>query len=264
MQLTASELTILDSLSPEDQYYIRLRLSKRFDEMDRNELTRACLDVITRFHFDISAKTTEAQILQAQTLLLIDELRGDAKKLTLPELKEIFRLGAREEYGQFFGACGKTYHQFIKAWLSNPKRQVALNNFYEAVNGRKAIAEKPGFTDEDFFRWCENSYQKFLKRGEVPETLFVSYDYIKKYTGKETLMLKEDWTKIRDIAIKAYKEKIKNSSIREQAMKWKLCITEGHKDFNKLLSWCVKDAAVKVYFERLKAKGLGSIREDIN
>lgn len=254
MELVKSEpeKQAFQSLNDIQQYYVRLKLEPPIAAIkSQSDIKRACLDIITKSMMDNSPNgQTDTKILQFQTETLYNELSGKFKSLTLSEIKEAFRLGIRGETGPFFGMCAKTYHQFIKHWFEREERGKAWELYISKVNGWK-LAEKPALDKSFFFRACEKAFTRYRERKEMPEVPFSLYDFIKEYTGEETLIDRLDYPKIKIEAERIYKEKIKHSALKEMAREWKLIADETHPDFNKVYANSIKEVATKYYFESL-------------
>nr|WP_298656324.1 hypothetical protein [uncultured Flavobacterium sp.] len=173
-------------------------------------------DIIQLSHFEITTNTEkltkEMLFLQAQALR--NELKGKFEALTLPEVKEAFRLGIRGEAGQYFGMCAKTYHQFIKWYFELPERGKAWTAHLDYERS-KVQAEKPVWYTPEFYRNAAiNAFKDYKESGRMPYTAAAMYNVIKEHLGVETLILKEDWKQIQIEAQRSYEFKLKDESIK--------------------------------------------------
>lgn len=258
---TEPEKQAFASLNDIQQYYVRLKSEPAIQHIkSENEIKRACLEIITRAMMDQSPNgQPDSKILQFQTQVLFNELSGKYKSLTLSEIREAFRIGIRGETGPYFGLCAKTYHQFIKHWFEREERGKAWELYISKVNGWK-LAEKPALSKQFFFDACERAFTKYRERKEMPEVPFCLYDFIKEYTGEETLIDRLDYPKIKAEALKLYTDKIKHSALKEMAKGWKLIADETNQDFNRVYANSIKHIATKYYFQSLIEQGKTTIK----
>lgn len=258
---TEPEKEAFNSLNDIQQYYVRLKSEPSILHIkNESEVKRACLEIITKAMMDQSPNgQPDEKILQFQSQVLFNELTGKYKSLTLSELREAFRLGIRGETGPYFGLCAKTYSQFIKWWFDKDERGKAWQIYIDKVNGWK-VAEKPALGKDFFYRACEKAYTKYRERKEMPEVPFCLYDFIKEYTGLETLVDRLEWDEIKKEGLRIYNTKIKHSALKDMAKEWKLIASEPHPDFNRVYANSIKEAATKYYFESLIKQGKQTIK----
>lgn len=252
---------VFNSLNPEQKYFVSLRHETPLKELEQSTIKRLCLDVITvSFVEYVPNGQPDPKILQAQTELLYSELKGKFLTLTPSELKECFKQGIRGKYGEYFGMCPKTYNQFLEFWISKPERGQSWQTYLDKISGLR-VAEKPQIDQKFIYDACEKAYKKYKERGEMPTVPFCLYDYIKTYTGEETLIDKLDWQDILMEGTKRYEQKLKHSALREIMKDAKLNMTEGHEDFNQVFCNSIKEVATRYYFDSLIKQGKDKIKE---
>lgn len=244
------------------QYFVNLRAETPISGLDPLTVKKFCLDLITISMVEVSPNgQSDRLILESQTNALINELARFGY-LTPSEVKECFRIGIRGESGPYFGMCAKTYHQFIKHWVEKKERGLAWEAYLDKLKTWRR-AEKPTLGKEFFGQACEKAYQHYLKKGELPTSPFKYYDFLKDYTGLETLIDLIDYPEILKEAELVYRDKLKQAHkiLGEITKGWVKNPREFKKDgspnenFNKVWADCIKEASVKYYFEGLKSIG---------
>ena len=107
-------------------------------------------------------------------------------RITISEIEKAFQNGLRGEYGAFFGLNGKTYHQFIKAFLSEEKRQTAKNKFLTMKEVPEPINENQ--IHEENITACKNTFQDYKSSGKLPFMPHKFYLTICELKGVKTLI----------------------------------------------------------------------------
>jgi len=238
------------------QYFVNLRASTPVNLMSERHQKNICLDVITKAMYEQSPNgQPDTLILSSQTNALLSEIKH-FKTITEAELGECFRLGIRGESGPYFGLCPKTYHQFLKWWCDKKDRGLAWTEYLDKINGF-VRAEKPSLGKEFYNSACENAYTKYLEKGEIPHAPFSYYDCVKEYLGLETLIEKGQYNDVKNEAKKLYDNKLKKC---ESTLKELLKGAELNEKENKVFANCIKEIAIKRYFERLKDNGVKTLK----
>jgi uncharacterized protein (UPF0335 family) len=134
-QLTQMEIAITEQLPADIRYFVELRQERPVSTMTQIELKDQCNGVIVRAFMDFTPNKIEGEILTFQTLDLVSEFNKNPKfrNLTISEVKEAFRKGIRNEYGDFFGMCARTYHLFMQSYLAEQKRAEAWSKYLDIL-----------------------------------------------------------------------------------------------------------------------------------
>lgn len=264
---TEPEQKAFESLTSLQQYYVALKSEKPISELSDQVVKQSCIDIITRGMMFISPNgQPEFKTIQFQTQELYEQVSGPYKSLTLSEVKECFRRGLAGDYGQYFGMCGKSYVQFLKAWFDNGERNKAFQQYLDNINGWRR-ADKPVIIDKAFFhKACEDAYKDYKVKGVMPTVPFSLYDIVKEYTGLKSLIAQGTGNQIRDEGRKDYTEKIRSSSLKKMAKDWKLdsrpTLKDGspNPDYNQVYANSIKSVALKYYFDSLIKQGKETIK----
>lgn len=176
----------IEKLPVNQKYFVLLRTgNKSIKDLEPNVVKRECADIISKAFFDSGQKLGEnsqesQKVLIFQTEALFSELTGVYANLTLPELKECFRRGVRNDSGQWFGLCGKTYHQFIKWFYNLPERQKSWVDFLTLIETPpEPKIDKLLFSKES----CIRAFQHYKQSKRSPLAAFAYYDIINDLIG---------------------------------------------------------------------------------
>lgn len=154
---------------------------KAIKDLTEHEVKNACNSIIAISFAEIGQFKVDTPMLQFQSETLFKELRGRYKDLTLDELKEAFKMGIRNEFGQYFGLCAKTYNLFIKSYYERPERAEAMRVYLD-LNRQEIVKDKPTpeQQNEILKKGIKLAYEVYVKSGELPFYSAPYYDYLKK------------------------------------------------------------------------------------
>jgi hypothetical protein len=111
---------------------------------DQSRLNKEFLVLISEISNTLNqSKTGEDKAILTQGLVL--EAINYFPSITVQEVRLALNNGIRGEYGQYFGLSVATFHNFIKAFLAEEKRQIAIKKQFEY---EESLKEKP-ITEED-------------------------------------------------------------------------------------------------------------------
>lgn len=181
----------INVLEPSKRKFVALRAGNQaIRGISESVVKSACAEILTRASFDMnSPMANDPKMLLAQTEALFGELKGKFKDLTIPELKEAFNMGIREEFGNFFGLCPATYHKFIKSYYSLPERSASWLEYLKLTESPEPKLDKVMFSKQA----CVKAFENYRDMGLVPFSAWAYYDIINEligvdYKGHKTLV----------------------------------------------------------------------------
>jgi len=167
-KLDKQTLSALNQLTESEKEIVLLTLEPPFQSLSHPKQDSTCYEIISRAHYFTGVNNdVTKELLKFQSNELKLELnRKENSRITASEIEKAFQNGLRGEYGAFFGLNGKTYHQFIKAFLNEEKRALARNRFF-------AIKELPEPTNPNQIRnknitACLNAFEDYKNTGKLP------------------------------------------------------------------------------------------------
>lgn len=182
------ELTTNNPLSRLPQNYsdlASLRIGhKQLKDLGERQVMAECANILKRaFLYNSPNGQTDEQIIAFQTLELFNVLKK-FKLLTLPEVSKAFDIGLNNGYGQYFGMCGKTYHQFISGFYNSESRGKAWLAYLEEVEKPDPVKHK--FMPEREERTgCVNLFKRYKESGHMEQLSYAYYDTFCKYWGRD-------------------------------------------------------------------------------
>ena len=168
------ELEAMNKLSEHLKFYVSAKNEQKIINIERGEALRLIYTEI--------AKTIELSGENKKYVLENDQLKNIAKfiydyvlehykGITLTELKNAFKLGISNEYGDFVGFGTVTFTKFIKGYMTSLKREQAMKEWNKnQIATTKTPVTK--FFDQNmelakiFFEICEE------KRAERFDTIY--------------------------------------------------------------------------------------------
>jgi hypothetical protein len=178
--------------------FAQLRIGqKQIKDLDQTYVKSKCAEIISRAFVYTSPnwmkdfKGTPEQIqkqaddiLHFQSIELYNTLKGKLATLTLSELQKAFKIGLDGGTGQFFGMCGKTYHQFVNHFYNLPERSKAWLAYLEEVEKPDPVKHK--FLPEREERTgCVNLFKRYKESGQMEQLSYAYYDTFCKYWGRD-------------------------------------------------------------------------------
>ena len=111
---------------------------------DEKKLKKEFLQLISELANTLNqSKSGEDKAMLTQGLVL--EAINYFPNITIPEVRIALNCGIRGEYGQYFGLSIASFHNFIKSFLAEEKRQIAIKKQFDY---EESLKEKP-ITEED-------------------------------------------------------------------------------------------------------------------
>jgi hypothetical protein len=157
------ELIALNKLQTSQKFYVEAKNEQKLVNIERGEALRLIYTEI--------AKTIELSGENKKYILENDQLKNVAKfiydyslehhkGITISELRNAFKLGISNEFGEYVGYGTVTFTKFIKGYMSSIKREQAMKEWFKY---QEPTTEKPmtKFFEQNlqianyFFKVCE-------------------------------------------------------------------------------------------------------------
>jgi hypothetical protein len=157
------ELIALNKLQPSQKFYVEAKNEQKLVNIERGEALRLIYTEI--------AKTIELSGENKKYILENDQLKNVAKfiydyslehykGITISELRNAFKLGISNEFGEYVGYGTVTFTKFIKGYMISIKREQAMKEWFKY---QTPTTEKPmtKFFEQNlqiakyFFNICE-------------------------------------------------------------------------------------------------------------
>lgn len=190
MTLITKEL--INSLPASYQEYVMARQEPPICQIkNHNEVKRALADILSKTFFDCNyGKEMEpvpfAEMLKFQTEALFNELSGKFGTLTLSEVRNAFKNGIRGEFGQYFGMCPKTYHQFIKAYFELPERGKAQIEYLNLIDqSQKPVEISESMKKMISVNGVKERFKTYKETGDLGWMPFSAYNILVDLIGVE-------------------------------------------------------------------------------
>lgn len=260
------ELIALNKLQPSQKFYVEAKNEQKLVNIERGEALRLIYTEI--------AKTIELSGENKKYILENDQLKNVAKfiydyslehykGITISELKNAFKLGISNEFGQYVGYGTVTFTKFIKGYMNSIKREQAMKEWFKY---QEPTTEKPmtKFFEQNlqiakyFFKVCEeknserfhtilNHEDNVMHLPSIYEFLYANYQISFSDESKEIIKKK---AKIK------YNNYIKKSGLKDADAKgYKNIITSVIDNQNKTFDNYVKTQALIFLTLKLKQKG---------
>jgi len=242
-QLTVQEQNKISELPVNYQPFVRAKFGTQIKSMSDRDLYFDCFDMIGLTLASNGNKDGGDKAVQE---FLSKELAKDLKQpkyniLSIDEVKMALNLGVRLEYGNFFGINITTIHFWLKSFISDLNRDLAIKEYNRKLDLINTTDKPIVFTKEYLIKVAETAIEDYRRDKTMPIIPAAIYETIKEVKGLDTLILKEDWDNIKAEAKESYEKKMnpkRKKSIAEML------------DYGKTYEFEVKRVALKYYFER--------------
>ncbi len=176
---------------------------------DEKKLKKEFLILISELSNTLNqSKTDVDKAMLTQGLVL--EAINYFPSTTIPEIRLALNNGIRGEYGQYFGLSIASFHNFIKSFLAEEKRQIAIKKQFEY---EESLKEKP-ITEEDkqkldklFWDREEERLKDFKKTNTLHIESPIMHFKIYEDAGKINLTTPEKWRRYK-VAERSYESKL--------------------------------------------------------
>jgi len=148
------ELIALNKLQPSQKFYVEAKNEQKLVNIERGEALRLIYTEI--------AKTIELSGENKKYILENDQLKNVAKfiydyclehykGITISELRNAFKLGISNEFGEYVGYGTVTFTKFIKGYMSSIKREQAMKEWFKY--------QEPQTTEKPMTKFFEQNLQ---------------------------------------------------------------------------------------------------------
>jgi hypothetical protein len=257
------ELIALNKLQPSQKFYVEAKNEQKLVNIERGEALRLIYTEI--------AKTIELSGENKKYILENDQLKNVAKfiydyclehykGITISELRNAFKLGISNEFGEYVGYGTVTFTKFIKGYMSSIKREQAMKEWFKY---QEPTTEKPmtKFFEQNlqianyFFKVCEEKnserFHTILNHEDNVMHLPSIYEFI--YLNYQISFTDESKEIIKKKAKIKYNNYIKKSGLKDADSKgYQNIITSVIDNQNKTFDNYVKTQAL--IFLTLKLK----------
>ena len=136
MSLTIIETKILDGLPVTQSQFIKARFCMPIKSYRDHELESKIIDVvqITLAESGVKDQNDKPVIKFISETLFRDLRAAKFNYLTMEDIALAMNMGVRYEYGQYMGINVATIHSWIKAYLADKNRELALKEFHKKVD----------------------------------------------------------------------------------------------------------------------------------
>ena len=257
------ELIALNKLQPSQKFYVEAKNEQKLVNIERGEALRLIYTEI--------AKTIELSGENKKYILENDQLKNVAKfiydyslehhkGITISELRNAFKLGISNEFGEYVGYGTVTFTKFIKGYMSSIKREQAMKEWFKY---QEPTTEKPitKFFEQNlqianyFFKVCEEKnserFHTILNHEDNVMHLPSIYEFL--YANYQISFTEESKEIIKKNAKIKYNNYIKKSGLKDADSKgYQNIITSVIDNQNKTFDNYVKTQAL--IFLTLKLK----------
>ena len=260
------ELIALNKLQPSQKFYVEAKNEQKLVNIERGEALRLIYTEI--------AKTIELSGENKKYILENDQLKNVAKfiydyslehhkGITISELKNAFKLGISNEFGEYVGYGTVTFTKFIKGYMSSIKREQAMKEWfkYQTPTTEKPITK---FFEQNlqianyFFKVCEEKnserFHTILNHEDNVMHLPSIYEFL--YANYQISFSEESKEIIKKNAKIKYNNYIKKSGLKDADSKgYQNIITSVIDNQNKTFDNYVKTQALIFLTLKLKQQG---------
>jgi hypothetical protein len=260
------ELIALNKLQPSQKFYVEAKNEQKLVNIERGEALRLIYTEI--------AKTIELSGENKKYILENDQLKNVAKfiydyclehykGITISELRNAFKLGISNEFGEYVGYGTVTFTKFIKGYMSSIKREQAIKEWFKY---QEPTTEKPitKFFEQNlqiakyFFSICEEKnserFHTILNHEDNVMHLPSIYEFL--YSNYQISFTDESKEIIKKNAKIKYNNYIKKSGLKDADAKgYQNIITSVIDNQNKTFDNYVKTQALIFLTLKLKQQG---------
>jgi hypothetical protein len=260
------ELIALNKLQPSQKFYVEAKNEQKLVNIERGEALRLIYTEI--------AKTIELSGENKKYILENDQLKNVAKfiydyslehhkGITISELRNAFKLGISNEFGEYVGYGTVTFTKFIKGYMSSIKREQAMKEWFKY---QEPTTEKPmtKFFEQNlqianyFFKICEEKnserFHTILNHEDNVMHLPSIYEFL--YANYQISFTEESKEIIKKNAKIKYNNYIKKSGLKDADSKgYQNIITSVIDNQNKTFDNYVKTQALIFLTLKLKQQG---------
>jgi hypothetical protein len=260
------ELIALNKLQPSQKFYVEAKNEQKLVNIERGEALRLIYTEI--------AKTIELSGENKKYILENDQLKNVAKfiydyslehhkGITISELKNAFKLGISNEFGEYIGYGTVTFTKFIKGYMSSIKREQAMKEWFKYQDVR-VEAPVTKFFEQNmviakyFFKICDSNvahrYGTIINHEDNVMHLPSIYKFL--YDNFQISFSDESQEKIKKQAKINYNNFLKKSEIKRYDEKgYNSIVLSVIDENNKTFEYYVQKEALIFLTLKLKEQG---------
>lgn len=245
--LTVLENEQISKVSVQLQPFIKAKFGTPINKIGVDSLYFMTLDLIQTTLIESGVKDqADKTVINFLTTTIHRDVQGAKfNHLSFEDIKLSLHLGVRKEYGDYMGVNIQTIHSWIKSYLKDKNRELAVLEFNKSI----PTSEKPiVYTNEFYIKAAKSAFEDYKNNGIMPISGACAgiYDRIKDKLKVKTLIKKEDWQKVLNEAKEAYSLKMNPPKIgKKETVKLDFDIS------NRSLEFEVKKIGLKYYFDEL-------------
>lgn len=258
VQLTTQEQTSISLLPVQLQPFVKARFGRQIKSFEPKNLYREVLDMVQITLAESGVKDqSDIKVVKFISETIWKDLQGPKfNHLSIDDIKLALHLGVRREYGEYMGVNVQAVHFWIKSFIGDKNRELAIKEFNDKV---VKTSEKPVIYTEDFYkRAAIDAFESYKKSGNLPSAGPSAgiYDCIVRALNLKTLINQDEWKEVLDIGKQNYTERMtpkkfypsgKVKSVGNVVLDYSL--------ENATLKFEIKKEALRRYFDKLINNG---------
>lgn len=255
-QLTITDKQNIESLPVQLQPFVKAKFGFPINKIEPYNLHKQVLDLVQVTLMESGVKDqSDLTVINFLTETLVRDLQTPKfNHLSFEDIKLALNLGVRREYGEYMGVNIQTIHSWIKSFISDKNRELALKEF----NSKLPVSNKPlVYTEEYYLAAAKRAFDEYKQTGAMPISGAAAsiYDLIKNKLGLKTLIAKENWEFVKNEAKKNYDlkmnpPKFSPSGKQKTVEKIKLDFSLTNASFE----FEIKKIGLQMYFDELIKK----------
>lgn len=249
----------LAKLPEKEKLFIQLYEGIRIVEMNEHDLLKRCREIVSASYVESGIRLPEGQNEANEHLeMLSNSLKNDLKDyhrfMTIEEIRESFRRGARKVYGDFHGINISTFTDWINKFRFDKERA-------DSISKRERIMKpKEGLThperEQIFNEALKDCMEYFKQKGEVIDTGGAIFDGLWKrkkitLTPEQALSYKEQASKNEFMRLDNERKKASQKLDRMAINKIDIQLSELIEDGNIAIKIEAKRLALTDYFNSI-------------
>lgn len=203
--LTVSEQNRIAELPVQLQTFVKAKFGLPINKIEHQDLYFKVVDLIqiTLTESGVKDQSDETVIKFISQTIFRDLQQPKFNHLSFEDIKLALHFGVRREYGEYMGVNVQTIHSWIKSFISDKNRELALKEF----NSKLPVSNKPlVYTEEYYLAAAKRAFDEYKQTGAMPISGASAsiYDLIKNKLSLKTLIAKENWNFVKEEAKKNY------------------------------------------------------------
>jgi len=250
-QLTITDKQNIESLPVQLQPFVKAKFGLPINKIEPYNLHKQVLDLIQVTLMESGVKDqSDLTVINFLTETLVRDLQAPRfSHLSFEDIKLALHLGVRREYGEYMGVNIQTIHSWIKSFIGDKNRELAIKEFNSKIS---ATTIKPLiYTPEFYKRASVNAFNDYKSVGKLPFAGAAAgiYDTIKDHLNLNTLIKTEDWKNVYETAKKNYTDRMTPKLPNGKPKKVVIDLDYSLK--NVTMEFEIKREGLKIFFEGL-------------